>query len=198
MKISIILYHDFETLDVFGPVEVFGKVEGFFINFYSLKGGLVANRDNLQIQTLNLSEAYGNTDVLFIPGGCGARQEVNNQEFIDCIQELGSKAKYVLTVCTGSAILAKTNLLDNKSATSNKRAFSFPVSVNPKVKWVKRARWVEDGNVFTSSGISAGTDMTLAFVAKLKGLETAKEAASVMEYIWNSNPDCDEFSSYAD
>jgi len=194
MKISIVLYHDFETLDVFGPVEVFCKVESFSINFYSQKGGLVANRDNLQVQTKPLSEAYGNTDVLFIPGGWGAREEVKNQPFIKCMQELGNEAKYVLTICTGSAILAKTNLLDNKSATSNKRAFDFPVSLNSKVKWIKSARWVEDGKVFTSSGISAGTDMALAFVAKLKGIVTAKEIASIMEYRWNENSEQDEFS----
>lgn len=194
MKISVLLYYDFETLDVFGPVEVFGKVDDFSINFYSQSGGLVANRDNLQVQTRKLGEAYNNTDVLFIPGGWGARQEVNNQALIKSLQEIGDQSKYILTVCTGSAILAKTNLLDNKKATSNKRAFDFPASLNSKVRWVKTARWIEDSNVLTSSGISAGTDMALAFVAKLKGIVTAKEIASIMEYRWNEDSEQDEFS----
>lgn len=194
MKISVLLYHDFETLDVFGPVEVFGKVEEFSICFYSFTGALVSNRDNVQIQTKNLDEAYNNTDVIFIPGGWGARQEVKNHELIKKIEELGRQSKYILTVCTGSAILAMTTLLDNKKATSNKRAFDFPCSLNSKVDWVKTARWVEDSNIFTSSGISAGTDMALAFVSKVKGIDTAREVASIMEYRWNENSQSDEFS----
>ncbi|HBM16851.1 MAG TPA: dimethyladenosine transferase [Lentisphaeria bacterium] len=197
MRISVILYENFETLDVFGPVEAFGKVDDFSINFYSLKGGLTVNRDNLQIQTRNLNEALGCTDILFIPGGWGTREEIKNKSFIDMIQELGKQAEYILSVCTGSAILAKTNLLDGRKATSNKRAFDFPASLNNKVNWIKKARWVEDGNIFTSSGISAGTDMALAFIAKLKGAHNAKEIASIMEYKWNNDPDCDEFSSFA-
>lgn len=69
-----------------------------------------------------------------------------------------------LTVCTGSALLAKTGLLNMKKATSNKKAFAWVKSVNNNVKWVEEARWVVDGKFYTSSGVSAGMDMVLGFI----------------------------------
>jgi transcriptional regulator GlxA family with amidase domain len=99
----------------------------------------------------------------------------------------------VLTVCTGTALLAKTGLLDGRSATSNKRAFDWVCSTGEKVNWVKRARWVVDGKYYTSSGVSAGMDMTLGFLNDLHGNAFAKEVASQVEYRWQQNKEEDDF-----
>lgn len=194
MKFNIILFHDFETLDVFGPVEIFGKVDDFDIEYYSLNGGLVTNRDNIRISTKPFDEIPTNeNNILFIPGGLGTRSIINDKVWIENIKVLAENSIYVITVCTGSALLAKTGLLDGSSATSNKRSFEWVMESSDKVKWVRKARWVVDGKYYTSSGISAGIDMALGFVSDIKGIEFARQIAYRVEYNWQQDKESDQF-----
>jgi transcriptional regulator GlxA family with amidase domain len=103
----------------------------------------------------------------------------------------------VATVCTGSLLLARTGLLDGRKATSNKRAFQQVKTYAPKVEWIAKARWVEDGKYFTSSGISAGMDMALALIARLCGRETSLRIASRAEYDWHEDSSWDPFAALA-
>lgn len=192
MNINVILFSDFETLDVFGPVEVFGKVEKCTIKYYSQLGGIISNKDGLRIETQPIDNIEIN-DVLFIPGGSGTRKEVENIEFLHQIRNLAENSQYILTVCTGSALLARTGLFDGKKATSNKRAFDWVKSNSDKVKWIQQARWVVDGKYYTSSGVSAGIDMALGFVSDLLGKNTAEEIAFRIEYNWQSDRHHDDF-----
>lgn len=189
MNINVILFRNFETLDVFGPIEIFGRLNCINISYYSLDGGIITNGDNVQILTKSLDNIdIGKEDtVLFVPGGMGTRVEVNNEKLIAYLREIGLASKYVLSVCTGSALLAKSGLLDGKEATSNKRAFEWIVSTNSLVKWNSNARWVVDGKFYTSSGVSAGMDMALGFVADVFGMSEAETIAFEIEYIWNKN-----------
>ena len=98
------------------------------------------------------------------------------------------------TVCTGSALLARTGLLDGRPATSNKLAWDWVVQQGPAVRWQRRARWVDDGNVLTSSGVSAGIDMALSLVERLNGRDMAVASARNMEYVWNTDPANDLFA----
>jgi transcriptional regulator GlxA family with amidase domain len=99
-----------------------------------------------------------------------------------------------MSVCTGSALLARAGLLDGIRATSNKRAFDWVVSQGPAVKWIGQARWVEDGKFATSSGVSAGIDMALAIIARVLGTETAEKDAIGMEYEWHRDAAWDPFA----
>ncbi len=192
MTINVILFPDFETLDVFGPVEVFGKVENYAIGYYSQEGGSIANKDGLKIETGKI-DSVKNNDVLFIPGGSGTRNEVDNIEFLSNIKVLAEKSKYVLTVCTGSALLARTGLLDGKKATSNKRAFDWVKSNSDKVNWIQQARWIVDGKYYTSSGVSAGIDMALGFISDVQGKDIAETIAFRIEYNWQRDKEHDDF-----
>lgn len=111
---------------------------------------------------------------LIIPGGIGVRELVKNEIFLNHLKLISNKAEYILTICTGSILLSKTGLLNNKRATTNKRIFTWTREF-PDVFWVKKARWINDGNIYTSSGVSAGIDMTLGFIADLLGYEVAKK-----------------------
>ena len=91
-------------------------------------------------------------------------------------------------------MLAKAGLLDGKRATTNKLAFDWVASQGPKVDWQRKARWVEDGKFITSSGVSAGTDMALALIARLCGIDQAREAAHWAEYVWNEDSRDDPFA----
>lgn len=192
-RIGILLFDNFETLDVFGPVEIFGRMKEFYkIEFYSLEGGIVSSTQNVKIVTEKFREK-DTLDIFLIPGGMGTRKEVDHKALISKIKELSSSATYTLTVCTGSALLAKTGQLNGKTATSNKRAYDWATSQGDKVKWVKKARWTVDGKFYTSAGISAGMDMTLGFIRDVHGSDLARKIAYEIEYTWQENKEVDNF-----
>ena len=101
-----------------------------------------------------------------------------------------------MSVCSGSAILAKAGLLDGRRATSNKQFFSLATAQSEKVEWIEQARWVEDDNMVTSSGVSAGIDMALAIIARLYSLEHAEKIAAWTEYEWHQDATWDPFVKY--
>lgn len=184
---NIILFDEFETLDAFGPAEVIGNLpDEYLLNCYSLKGGIVASSQRVSADTLPFS-GIDTSGVLLIPGGFGVRALVNDKEYIEQLRLLAEKAPYVLTVCTGSALLAKTGLLNGRNATTNKTVFDWACSNGPEVCWVKRARWVKDGKFYTSSGVSAGLDMIFGFISDKHGADIADALANEIEYV--RNPD---------
>lgn len=192
MDVNVLLFSDFETLDAFGPVEVLGRIEKCRLRFVSTNGGIVKSSQGVAI----LTETLENVDfsgILLVPGGQGTRQLINDSSFIEKLSDIALKSQYCLTVCTGSALLAKTNLLNGRKVTSNKRAFEWVKSVNTDVKWISHARWVVDGKFYTSSGVSAGIDMALGFISDRFGIKKATELAQSIEYIWNSNKEDDLF-----
>lgn len=183
MNIGVLLFNDFETLDVYGPVEVFGRLADLYnIAFYSLDGGQIKNRHGVSVLIAKLDDINKDLEVFLIPGGLGTRKEVENKLLIDKIKEVSTFSKFVLTVCTGSALLARTGLLDNKTATSNKRAFTWVITNGTNVNWNKKARWTVDDKYYTSSGVSAGIDMALGFVSDQHGIELARQIAFEIEY----------------
>ena len=194
MKVAVLLFDNFETLDVFGPVEIFGRLtNNYHVSFYSLSGGLVENTHGVSILTKALADIENGADIFLIPGGYGTRVEVNSVLLIDKIRKISELSKYVLTVCTGTALLAKTGLLDSRKATTNKRAFDWVTTQGPNVNWVRRARWVVDDKYYTSSGVSAGMDMTLGFLQDMHGVKFAGEVAHTIEYVWREDKDEDDF-----
>lgn len=194
MNVTVLLFDDFETLDVFGPVEIFGRLsQHYSIVFGSLQGGLITNSHGVSITTEKIETSPSLIDIFLIPGGYGTRKEVHNTALIDAIAKIASSCKYVLTVCTGTSLLAKTGLLDGKNATSNKIAFNWVKTTGDHVLWNERARWVVDDKFYTSSGVTAGMDMTLAFVADTLGRETAIKIAREIEYNWIEDKDDDSF-----
>ena len=195
-NICVLLFEDFETLDAFGPVEIFGHAEDLYaIRFYSLNGDKIGNKHGVSIFTNKPDTIEGNPDIFLIPGGPGTRKEVNNKQLIEEIKRISTLSRYVLTVCTGSALLAKTGLLDGKKATSNKRAFDWVITNGKNVFWDRKARWTVDDKYYTSSGISAGMDMTLGFLSDHHGIEFAAGIAKRIEYHWIENEDDDSFTA---
>ena len=191
---NVILFDSFETLDAFGPVEVIGRLQkDYSLKYFSLNGGVVESSQHIKVSTLPFYE-INSAGILLIPGGMGTRDLVNDINFIGRIKALAEKSQWVLTVCTGSVLLAKTGLLNGLKATSNKQAFAWAMQNAAKVNWVKQARWVNDDKFYTSSGVSAGIDMALGFVSDVHGAEAAKSITRDIEYIWNSDKDNDPFA----
>jgi len=194
VNFNVILFNDFETLDAFGPVEVIGKLpNAYHLRYHSTEGGIVKSSQQVLVDTLPVTEIEP-SGILLIPGGMGTRTLVNDEYFIEQLKILSEKAPYVLTVCTGSALLAKTNLLNGMKATSNKMAFEWVMSNGTEVNWIKKARWVKDGKFYTSSGVSAGIDMTLGFICDIHGMKASQAIANGIEYSWNPDRDNDPFA----
>lgn len=193
--IGALIFPGFELLDLFGPLQMFGLLEQRFEiklianNIEPIK----SNQGPSALADMALDESI-NFDILFVPGGVGTRREVENERLLAWLRKTAANAEYVLSVCTGSALLARAGLLDGKQATTNKAAFSWVESQGPKVSWQKQARWVEDGNTITSSGVSAGIDMSLAAIARMHGNDIAIKVANWAEYNWQQDPGCDPFA----
>lgn len=192
MDIYFLFFEDYETLDIFGPIEILSRIDNATLHYISFQSGLIKSRQGYAIHTTNSLEIRPNS-ILVIPGGQGTRKLVNDDIFISKLRNLCQSAEYVLSICTGSALLAKAGVLDNRKATSNKKAFEWVQSVSSNVNWIRNARWVVDGKYYTSSGVSAGIDMALGFVSDLFGKDKAIQIARDIEYIWNSNRNTDCF-----
>jgi transcriptional regulator GlxA family with amidase domain len=192
-KFSVILFDEFETLDVFGPVEVIGTVnDKYDISYYSQRGGIVTSVHDVQCITKPFSELT-DSFVLFVPGG-GTSYLTKDDQYLMQLKDLADHAEYVLTVCTGSGLLAKTGFLDGRKATTNKMLYEWSAGFGPAVEWIAKARWVKDGKIYTSSGVSAGIDMTLDYVKDIHGYEEAKRVADYIEYSWNEDSSADPFA----
>lgn len=192
--ITALLFDDFETLDLFGPVEIFGSLPEYFrLQFASIMGGIIYNDHGVAIKTISVASLEYSTDILLIVGGIGTRQVVNDNKFLQTLITLSNNADWVLSVCTGSALLAKAGILDGKRATSNKQAWSWVISQSNKVNWIEQARWVIDDKFYTSAGVSAGMDMALGFVKDRHGMDEAERIATHTEYRWQANSTLDDF-----
>ncbi|MEX0675638.1 MAG: DJ-1/PfpI family protein [Pirellulales bacterium] len=196
--LGIVLYPRFELLDVYGPAEMFGNVGGKLkIVMLAEKAGPVTSAQGPQVVAQYSFDDCPPLDLVLVPGGFGTLVEMNNPALLDWLRQRAAKAEITMSVCSGSAILAKAGLLDGRRATSNKQYFSLAVRQGPKVDWVKKARWVDDGNVVTSSGVSAGMDMALHVIERLYGTKAAESIADGAEYQWHRDADDDPFARFA-
>ncbi|KAJ3755817.1 class I glutamine amidotransferase-like protein, partial [Lentinula raphanica] len=193
---GLLVFPTFQALDAFGPMDVLNLLsKNFQMNLSIVAETLDPVSTKPRDPSLNpLRSDFGQSifpthtfanapplDVLIIPGGYGTRAD-DLDPLYEFVRRTYPSLKYLLTVCTGSWIAARAGILDGRRATSNKNAWTMTTEVGPKVNWVPHARWVVDGNIWTSSGVSAGMDATLAFVQEIYGEEQANTIARVMEY----------------
>ena len=203
-RVAVALFEGFTVLDVYGPVQAFascrvvqadGKRRPFFEIFtMARESGQIKTGEGPATWAEWSFEKAPDYDILLIPGGFGSRAAVADQPFLERLAQASRRARITTTVCTGSALLARTGLLDGRPATSNKIAWDWVTQQGPRVLWKRKARWVDDGDVLTSSGVSAAIDMALSLIARLHGREMALTSARNMEYVWHESPDDDPFA----
>jgi transcriptional regulator GlxA family with amidase domain len=194
-RLGVLLFPQFELLDVFGPLEMFGHLRGVVeIVTVAEKPGPIASAQGTQVVAEYGLDDCPRLEMYLVPGGMGTRTEVDNQAIIGWLRERTAEVEVAMTVCTGTSLLARAGVLDGRRATTNKMAFSWVAEQGPNVDWVKQARWVEDGKFVTSSGVSAGTDMALAVIEKLAGEQASESLAAATEYEWHRDPSWDPFA----
>jgi len=193
--LGVLLYPDFELLDVFGPVEMFGSLKDqVTVVMVAEKAGPVESFQKTKVLADHGLDDCPKLDLLLVPGGWGTLQQLENERLLSWLRERASEVEILMSVCSGSGILAKAGLLDGRPATTNKQSYDTIVAQGPKVDWVREARWVDDGDIVTSSGVSAGMDMALAVIERLYGADTAGMLANMTEYERQTDPTKDPFA----
>ena len=107
---------------------------------------------------------------------------------LDWVRQMDGKVKFMTSVCTGAAVLARAGLLNGLPAATNHGAFTWVANQGPKVLWDSASRWVDAGRYVTSAGVSAGTDLGFYLVSRLAGRAVAKNAVAAAEYDWHRDP----------
>lgn len=188
-NVAILLYDGVELLDFAGPGEVFQQAEfngkkAFNVYTVGVNTKEIISQDFLKITTQYIIDDCPLPDILVIPGGNSISQ-VSNEKLICWIASVNQKAEYILSVCNGVRLLAKTGAIDGMMATSHFRAIDNLAKEFPNVKMVKGKRFIDNGKIITTEGVSAGIDGSLYLLTKIFNHETANEVAKQMMYAWN-------------
>jgi putative intracellular protease/amidase len=204
LRIGILLFNDFEPIDVWGFAEAFTIARFLGQDYddagpYPFEVRFIA-KELKPVRSYNGPRAFPDYDlaqaerehfdVLMVPGGMGTFKilENNDTAILDFIKAMDPKVGILASVCTGSSLLAKLGLLDGKPAATNHSAFSGVMQQGPRVLWDNVSRWVDAGHYVTSAGVSAGTDMGFYLVSRLSGRAVAELAAHDAEYDWHRDP----------
>ncbi|NLF79060.1 MAG: DJ-1/PfpI family protein [Chloroflexi bacterium] len=191
-NVLIVLFDDVDTLDFTGPLEVFSITGQRATGLVPFTATMVAERRSPPITTrsgLRVIPYYtfqdaARADILLVPGGLGARHERNNPAMIEYIQQQAEGAEIVMSICTGALLLGAAGLLKGLRATTHHGALGELATISPDTLIVDDQRFVDNGQIITSAGITAGIDTALYVVQRLLGPATALETAQHMEYHW--------------
>ena len=183
--IAIVLFPAVEELDFVGPWEVFAYLralepEACSVFTVSEHGGEVRCAKGLRVITDYSFDTAPPADIILVPGGMGTRTEVDNPRIVEYIRRAGTAAEIATSVCTGAFMLERAGLLAGRRATTHWASLDRLRAVGTVD--VIEERWVDEGRVITSSGVSAGIDMALYLVGRLWGPETARRVQQGIEY----------------
>lgn len=185
--IGIVLFNDFEDLDAMGPGEVLGMFSKYSggdwqVVFVSQDGGPAKSFLGSRVMADHSFADCPELDVIVVPGGFGTRPESQNPKMVAFLEEQGKRAQFVTSVCTGAMLLHSAGFLEGRRATTHWGAIAELKGLGGDVTVVDDERWVQDGNVITAAGVSAGIDMSLYLVSLLKDAATAQRVQQMMEY----------------
>lgn len=190
MNIGIFIYHGAEVLDFSGPFEVFATAnrlataaEPFQVFLLAEALGPVIARGGYRVLPAHDLTTHPPLDVVIVAGGVHD-DVLQRQPVIDWLKAMAAEVSIVASVCTGAFLLAEAGLLNGLTATTHWEDQAGLGAHYPAVNVVPGRRWVDEGSVVTSGGISAGIDMSLHLVARLAGAALADKTARQMEFDW--------------
>jgi transcriptional regulator GlxA family with amidase domain len=188
-NVAILMFDDVEVLDFAGPFEVFSVTSElskgerpFAVSTVAVHPGAVNARNGLSVNPDCTISDCPPPDILIVPGGQGTRKLIDNSAVIKWIKDCARTAELVLSVCTGSLLLAKAGLLEGLAATTHHQVLDLLRELAPNTTIIENQRFVDNGKIITSGGIAAGIDMSLHVVGKLLGTAQAEQTAEHMEY----------------
>lgn len=189
-KIIMLAYDDAQILDVVGPLEVFSRTSRWLIDnnrssypaydveiVASAAGEIIVSSGVRLISSRSYQDVLEPIDTLLVAGGRGFRNAAEDLALLEWLRSIGSRAKRVGSICTGSFVLAAAGLLEGKRATTHWAHCEEFADENDNVKIDKDAIFVSDGNIYTSAGVTTGMDMALSMVEDDWGAPVALAAA---------------------
>ncbi len=196
-RVAIVVFDEVEVLDVAGPFEVFSALRldeatrresasPYEVLVAEVRPGLVQCRGGLKVQpdcTIAELDA-ASLDTLVVPGGYGVRPLLQDAAFLAWLRDAAPRPRRLVSVCTGSLLLAEAGQLDGVPATTHWKSLDWMARDWPSVLVQRDRHWVIDGRVATSAGISAGIDLALKLVEADFGADLARATAAHMEYPW--------------
>ena len=186
--IGLLLFDDVEELDAVGPWEVLAywtlhhPEDGWSISTMSRDGAPVLAAKGLTLASHHSMSAIPPLDVLIHPGGHGTRTLMANPQHLAWVRGQAATVPLITSVCTGALVYAAAGLLAGRTATTHWESIDLLHELDPTIDVQPDARYVDDGNVITSAGVSAGIDMALHLVARLGGLDRAREVRRAIQY----------------
>jgi transcriptional regulator GlxA family with amidase domain len=177
--IAILLFDNFTALDVVGPYEVLSKIPNSKICMVAVKPGLYKDIKGLQISADYSLQDMKNPDILVIPGGFGIDSILNSQDILIWIQNAHKTSKWTVSVCSGALLLGSAGLLKDCKATTHWNRKSQLANYGVVLR---NDRYVKDGKIVTSAGVSAGIDMSLYLLSLIVNENFAKAVQLGMEY----------------
>jgi len=186
--IGLLLFDDVEELDAVGPWEVLSHwtlhhpEDGWSISALSRDGAPVVAAKGLTLAAHHSMSGMSALDVLIHPGGQGTRALMRNPEHLAWVRAQAATVPLMTSVCTGALVYAAAGLLVGRPATTHWESLDLLHELDPTIDVQPDARYVDDGNVITSAGVSAGIDMALHLVARLAGVDRAREVRRAIQY----------------
>lgn len=186
--IGILLFDGVEELDAVGPWEVLSfwtrrwAEDGYQVVTFSQAGGTVACAKGLTLVAEHSYDDVPALDVLVYPGGRGTRAHVEDPAQLDWVRAQRDRVRLMTSVCTGSLVFAAAGLLHGRPATTHWAALDLLAELDPTVELRPDDRFVDDVDVVTASGVSAGIDMALHLVDRLAGRERAQAVRRGIQY----------------
>jgi len=177
--IAIVLFKDFEALDVLGPLSLFRAVPTLRTLTVAQEAHPVTTSGGVSMLPDTTFDALRDVDVLMVPGGEGIVNALESEATLAWLRDVGSRANYVTSVCSGSLILGAAGLLRGYRATTHWRSLDLLPLVGAEPV---HERIVHDRNRITGGGVTAGLDFGLTLIAKLCGDEAAQSAQLALEY----------------
>jgi transcriptional regulator GlxA family with amidase domain len=187
-NVGIVVFDQVEVLDIAGPYEVFSVAtqvadpDSFNVYLVAESEASVEGRNGFKVVPQYTFADCPEPDILIVPGGPGTRVEEKNPVMLNWVTAKAEPAELVLSVCTGARILAIAGLLDGLEATTHWVSIDELKELAPTATIHDDRRFVDNGKVVTSAGVSAGIDMSLHIVSRLCGEKAAAETAHFMEY----------------
>ena len=186
--IGIVLFPDVEELDVVGPWEVLSSwtrsypQDGYAVSCLSRAGGLVTCANGLTLQAHHSFADAPPLKVLLYPGGQGTRPQLGDERQLDWVRRQRATASLLTSVCTGSLVYAAAGVLSGRPATTHWAWLDLLAEIDPSIDVRRNERFVDDGDLVTSAGVSAGIDMALHLVARLASTDRAREIRRDIQY----------------
>jgi transcriptional regulator GlxA family with amidase domain len=187
-RIGILLFPDVEELDAIGPWEVLSfwtrtcPEDGWEVFCFSADGGPVACAKGLTVQAHHSMADLPALDVLLHPGGRGTRPQLKDAQHLDWVRRQRRTVPLLTSVCTGSLVFAAAGLLHDRPATTHWASLELLGELDPTIDVRTEERFVDDGDVITSAGISAGIDMALHLVSRLASPKRARQVRRGIQY----------------